>query len=356
MCGWNVAIGFPFCVTQQCLFSGGSRGTVGIVSNVSIYKITLTALTLIYALSIFGNFRSLMSGLFATFSPRLGVIPTAKGIFSNRSGTVTTVQGVPRMTLISRSLRSGTLIRCRKHRTVTIVGKIRSGFRRLAPVSAVLFKEKRLLLRSRIMSCTVPNMRLLTALNANVHFLSPLRICTPGQKTGIGVTGPTTSFAKKGLFSSKLIFTMGRRGCSNSCVLASLGFTQRLFRCAARIDTVGLGVGRNASVSTFGHGLRGRLNRHFHIFSHCRRRTSAFHVVGVRGFVSCLFLAFVLVVTYFGIVNSLSVLVVSGHSSIIALHGLKTGSQRVIHVFLFRKQLVSFVKTISNVILNILLY
>lgn len=343
-------------MTQHCLFSGGGRGTVGVVSNVSIYKITLTALTLIYALSIFGNFRSVITDFFATFSPRLGVIIHRKGIFSKRSRQVHTIYTLPRITMSARALRRGTVMRCGSHRAVTILGNMRSGFRRLARVSDVLCKTNRFLLRSSVIGCKVVKIRLITALNAKLRFISPLRICLPGQGTGMGVTGPNTSFGHSCLCSPKIIFIIGRRRCSNGCVLASLSFVQRLLSCAARISTVRLGLGSNTGISSMRSGVRGVLKSSFIIRSHCRRRTSIFHVVRVRGLVSCLFLAFVLVVTYFGIVNSLSVLVLSGGSSIMALHDLKTGSGLVSQVFLFRKHLVSLFNTVSNVVLKLVLY
>ncbi len=305
---------------------------------------------------MFGKFRSLMTSFFATVSPPVGMAPMRKGAVTTGSPGLTRLGGCPRLLCCARALRSRTLTVCNRHRTVMAIGKISSDFTRTASLGDLLCNSNAFALRTSMVSFNIPNVRLTTRLKLNVHFSRPLRVCTPHGKRQIGLSGPASKFARDDLCSPNIIFTMGRTGCSTDCVLASLQFTHGLFKRRKQVSTIRLALGGKASIGGTYHSVRDLLNSTFAMGSHCRRRRSIFHVVRIRGFVTCLFLSFVLLITYFGVVNSVSVLVVSGGTSMRALHGLNTRSSRVVHVFLFRKRLVSNVKTLTNVLVNLLLY
>lgn len=283
--GWGGAtLGFPFCVTQHCLFSGGSRGTVGVVSVMSIYKIIITAVTLIYTLSMLGKFIKLISSVLNGFSPRLGVRPMRKGIFSPALPTIQRIGRLPRITLFYRILRSGTRIHCQSHRVATAIGNMSSAFNHLAQVSDVLISDQRnsFILSSRITGCTGLNIKATFSLKIHPGCTSPLRVCTPGEGRGIGLTGPITSLGLRCTFINNMC-TAGRRVCSRGFILLPLPVIHSLFSCRGRISTVRLSLIPNTSVGSIGDHVGSLLNSSFSIGSHCRRRRTSFQVVRKRG-------------------------------------------------------------------------
>ncbi len=345
-----------FFVTRQCLLSGGDAGTVGIVDTVDIINILITSTTLIIILDIFGNFRSVITSFRAGFSPRLGVVPATKGAVIDSTPRLISIQRVPRVTITARYVRSLIVITCGNHRAVFALGNISSSFTRLARVSSYLCNSSRFYLRTKKLRCNVFNDTNVRTLNDGTQTVSCVGICTTTQRKRCSLSSTSRDFIMSSLLLPTYLFSMKRRQCSEGIILTPVTFTHQLFFARNRVADLRLHLTANISLDTAGGIVTRHLNESCTILSHFRRRTSACGVVRVRGIVTCLFLIFVLIITYFGVVDSVSVLVVSGHSSATALHGVNTGSERVTRVFFLRKTVVALLKTILNIVVNLLLY
>ena len=346
---------FPFYIARRYLFSKKSHNAINVISAISVCGVALATLALISTLSVFNGFQDLVASFFTAFDPELKVTAVRGKVFDGQDPRVLALKQMPEVAVYSESLEDNAMVQYQGKQTMAVIKGVEDNFDQLTPIDSILFGRGDLMLHDEVADYAIPGIQLLSALGSGIRFLDPLEVYVPKRGAKVNIANPSTAFVTGNLFSSGLVFAVNQEKYDAAYILTSIEFARRLFQYATEVSAVNLRLLPGTDVDALKKKIQERLGKDFRVQDRYEQQADTYRIMRVEKLISYLFLTFILMISCFNVIGSLSMLIIDKREDVVTLRNLGANDNQIVRIFLFEGRMISFFGAFIGVVLGLLL-
>ncbi len=332
---------FPFYIARRYLFSKKSHHAINVISGISVCGVALATLALVCTLSVFNGFRDLVATFFTAFDPELKITAVTGKVFDGRDERLAQIRAMPEVAVFSESLEDNAMVQYKGRQTMAVIKGVEENFEALTDIDSILYGRGNFVLHDEVADYAVPGVELISILGTGVRFVDPLSVYAPKRGTKVNPAHPTSGFHTARLYSSGLIFAVNQQKYDATYLLTSLQFARRLFQYDTEVSSVELKLKPGTDLRAVKANLKQRLGDNFRVQDRYEQQADTFRIMEVEKLISYLFLTFILMITCFNVIGSLSMLIVDKQADVITLRNLGANNRLITRIFLFEGGLIS---------------
>lgn len=297
---------FIWLVATRYFFSKRKQHAVNIISRISVAGIMTGTAALVIVLSVFNGFSHLVSNLYDAFDPDIKILPAAGKFFSVNELDTTSIRKTEGVKAISFTLEENVLIKYNEKQAVAMLKGVDESFNRVSKMSEYLIDG----------NWTPENNRADAAIGAGLAYtlgLTPedlfhhLQFYFPDK-------GVTPSLNPEEAFRTNLAKSTGvfqiQQEFDNSYVLVPLKFIQELTGNELKASALEIALDEGADISQVTGQLSDIAGNRFKTLDRKQQHAFLFKIFKSEKFAIYLILGFILVLSSFGIIGSLSMLMI----------------------------------------------
>lgn len=124
----------PFHIARRYFFSGKNKTAINIITLISVIGVTIGTFALIFVLSIFNGFESLIVRLFRTFNSDIKITASMGNGFAYSDSLRKIILANPNVAFCSPTVEGKALLKYRDHQTVAFLKGVDSGYKNISSV------------------------------------------------------------------------------------------------------------------------------------------------------------------------------------------------------------------------------
>ena len=346
---------FPFYIARRYLVSKKSHNAINIISGISVCGVALASLALICTLSVFNGFQEVVASFFTAFDPELKITATQGKVFSGKEPLVTSLRDWPEVEVYSESVEDNVMVEYKGRQAMAVIKGVEDNFDKLSPIDSILFGRGELILHDEVVSYGIPGIQLISILGTGVKFARPLDVYAPKRGAKVNMANPSTSFIKRKLFSTGLVFSVNQEKYDASYIITSIDFARDLFQYTEEVSSVSLKLRQGADVYSVQRRIRKALGDGFKVENRYEQQADTYNVMEIEKLISYIFLTFILMIACFNVIGSLSMLIIDKKDDVVTLRNLGASDKQIVRIFLFEGRMISFVGAFAGIVLGLLL-
>ena len=212
-----------------------------------------------------------------------------------------------------------------------------------------------MILHDEVVSYGIPGIQLISILGTGVKFARPLDVYAPKRGAKVNMANPSTSFIKRKLFSTGLVFSVNQEKYDASYIITSIDFARDLFQYTDEVSSVSLKLRQGADVYSVQRRIRKALGDGFKVENRYEQQADTYNVMEIEKLISYIFLTFILMIACFNVIGSLSMLIIDKKDDVVTLRNLGASDKQIVRIFLFEGRMISFVGAFAGIVLGLLL-
>lgn len=138
-------------------------------------------------------------------------------------------------------------------------------------------------------------------------------------------------------------------------ILTSLAFARRLFGYGTEVSAVELKLKPEADADVVKKEISRILGDDFSVQNRYEQQADVFRIMEIEKFISYLFLTFILAISCFNVIGSLSMLILDKREDVETLRHLGADNSLISKIFLFEGRLISTFGALAGIVLGLLL-
>ena len=346
---------FPFYIARRYLVSKKSHNAINIISGISVCGVALASLALICTLSVFNGFQEVVASFFTAFDPELKITAVQGKVFSGKEPLVSSLRDWPEIEVYSESVEDNVMVEYKGRQAMAVIKGVEDNFDKLSPIDSILFGRGELILHDEVVSYGIPGIQLISILGTGVKFARPLDIYAPKRGAKVNMANPSTSFIKRKLFSTGLVFSVNQEKYDASYIITSIDFARDLFQYTDEVSSVSLKLRQGADVYKVQRRIRKTLGDGYKVENRYEQQADTYNVMKIEKLISYIFLTFILMIACFNVIGSLSMLIIDKKEDVVTLRNLGASDKQIVRIFLFEGRMISFVGAFAGIVLGLLL-
>ena len=346
---------FPFYIARRYLVSKKSHNAINIISGISVCGVALASLALICTLSVFNGFQEVVASFFTAFDPELKITASQGKVFSGKEPLVSSLRDWPEIEVYSESVEDNVMVEYKGRQAMAVIKGVEDNFDKLSPIDSILFGRGELILHDEVVSYGIPGIQLISILGTGVKFARPLDIYAPKRGAKVNMANPSTSFIKRKLFSTGLVFSVNQEKYDASYIITSIDFARDLFQYTDEVSSVSLKLRQGADAYKVQRRIRKTLGDGYKVENRYEQQADTYNVMKIEKLISYIFLTFILMIACFNVIGSLSMLIIDKKDDVVTLRNLGASDKQIVRIFLFEGRMISFVGAFAGIVLGLLL-
>ncbi|MBQ2124027.1 MAG: ABC transporter permease [Bacteroidaceae bacterium] len=342
-------------IALRYLISKKSHNAINIISALSMGGIALATMAMVCTMSVFNGFRNVVESLYTTFDPELKVTPTIGKYISENDSILNLLRNHESVVSATNVLEEHALILFEGHPLIVTLKGVEDNYTHTTHINSILRGTgDTLLLRNGEQFFGVPGLALARYIAGSINY-GTLQMCAPKKGERINIANPTESFNVDYLTSANQAFVVNQEKYDEHYFLTHINFTQRLFDQEGKLSSLELRLQPNASATTVQHELQQIAGHHFNIQNRLEQQANVYNVMNIEKLMAYLFLSFILLITTFNIVGSLSMLIIEKRLDMNTLHNLGATPNIIHKIFLLEGCLIALIGAFIGCILGLCL-
>lgn len=346
---------FPFYIARRYLFSKKSHNAINLISAISVCGVALTTMALVCTLSVFNGFHDLVSTLFTAFDADLRITPAAGKTFLPDSVLFSQLKEREEVAVLTPIIEENAMVQYEGKQAMATIRGVEENYTDLTPITTVLYGEGILNLKDSTRFYAIPGMQLLASLGASVYSYTPIEVYVPKRGERISLTNPTASFLHENLYTSGLTFAVNQAKYDGQYILTDIDFARKLLGYEKEVSALCLKVEEGTDVASFKNELKQLLGSGFMVADRYEQQYDTYKILQLEKFISYLFLAFVLLITCFNVLGSLSMLMIDKKQDVATLRNLGATHQQVIQIFVIEGILITALGALIGLVSGVIL-
>ena len=345
----------PFYIAKRYLFSKKSHNAINIISAISVCGVALATLALVCTLSVFNGFHDLISGFFTHFDPDLK-IETIKGkVFTPDSALVKAIGETAGVEVVSLTLEDNAVAKYKENQAMVTVKGVDDNFQALTHIEEILYGNPEFKLYDRFADYGIMGQGLMYILGTGVQPFDPIEVYAPRKGGRVNLTNPMANFHRAPLYSNGTVFNINDSRYASSYIIASIDYARELFGYTSEVTGIEVRLTHGADVSRVKESLKTIVGDTFTVKDRYEQQEATFKVVKMEKFITYLFLCFILMVTCFNIISSVSMLILDKRDNAATLRSMGATDGMVSRIFIYEGNLIALMGAFVGLVLGIIL-
>lgn len=295
-------------LARRYLFSRKKAQAINIISAITVVGIAFGTAALVCVLSVFNGFHDLIGGLYTTFNPELRVTAAHGKFVEANDARLLKIAAQPEVAAAARTLEDNALILFQGHPLVITLKGVDDEFTHVCALDSILYGNGRYRLSQAGIEFGIPGIGLAQSMGG-LDF-GTLQICAPRAGERINLANPVQSFNVQDITSTGLCFNVRQQTYDQNYLLTSLTFAQTLFAQSGRITALELRLRPGADTEAVKARMRAIGGADLRVSDRLEQQEDMFRAMNIEKLTTYLFLTFILVIVFFNVVGSVSMLII----------------------------------------------
>ncbi len=328
---------------------------INIISAISVCGVALATLALVCTLSVFNGFQDMVAGFFTAFDPELKITVREGKVFDPHSAVFRQLRALPQIEVWTETLEENAMVQYKDRQAMAVIKGVDDNFEQLTSIDSLLYGTGRFILHDEVVDYGILGVELVSELGTGIQFVDPLQIYAPKRNARVNLANPSASFSRGHLFSPGAVFVVNQQKYDAGYILTSLAFARRLFGYGTEVSAVELKLKPEADADVVKKEISRILGDDFSVQNRYEQQADVFRIMEIEKFISYLFLTFILAISCFNVIGSLSMLILDKREDVETLRHLGADNSLISKIFLFEGRLISTFGALAGIVLGLLL-
>lgn len=345
----------PFHIARRYLFSKKKHNAINIISGISVCGVALATLALVCTLSVFNGFQDMVAGFFTAFDPQLKITVREGKVFSPGGGAFKEVRALPEIDVWTETLEENAMVQYKDRQAMAVIKGVDDNFEQLTSIDSLLYGTGKFILHDEAVDYGILGVELISELGTGIQFVDPLQVYAPKRNVRVNMANPSASFNRDYLFSPGAVFIVNQQKYDASYILTSLDFARRLFNYDTEVSAIELKLKPDANPDAVRKKISRILGDGFSVQNRYEQQADVFRIMEIEKLISYLFLTFILAISCFNVIGSLSMLILDKREDVDTLRNLGADDRLITRIFLCEGRLISIFGALAGILLGLLL-
>lgn len=344
-----------FYIARRYLFSRKKHNAVNIISGISVCGVALATLAMVCTLSVFNGFQDMVAGFFTAFDPQLKITVREGKVFLPDEPALQQVRALPEVEVWTETLEENAMVQYKDRQVMAVIKGVDDNFEQLTSIDSLLYGTGRFILKDNIVDYGFLGIELMSQLGTGIQFVDPLQVFAPRRNVRVNLANPSAAFNREYLFSPGAVFVVNQEKYDAHYIVTSLSFARRLFDYGREVSALELKLKPDADTEAVRQRIATLLGDRFVVQNRYEQQADVFRIMEIEKLISYLFLTFILVVSCFNVIGSLSMLILDKRDDVVTLRNLGADDRLVVRIFLFEGRLISVFGAVGGILSGLLL-
>lgn len=344
-----------FYIARRYLFSRKKHNAVNIISGISVCGVALATLAMVCTLSVFNGFQDMVAGFFTAFDPQLKITVREGKVFLPDESALQQVRALPEVEVWTETLEENAMVQYKDRQVMAVIKGVDDNFEQLTSIDSLLYGTGQFILKDNIVDYGFLGIELMSQLGTGIQFVDPLQVFAPRRNVRVNLANPSAAFNREYLFSPGAVFVVNQEKYDAHYIVTSLSFARRLFDYGREVSAVELKLKPDADTEAVRQRIATLLGDRFVVQNRYEQQADVFRIMEIEKLISYLFLTFILVVSCFNVIGSLSMLILDKRDDVVTLRNLGADDRLVVRIFLFEGRLISVFGAVGGILSGLLL-
>lgn len=346
---------FPFYIAKRYLFSKKKHNAINIISGISVCGVALATLAMVCTLSVFNGFQDMVASLFTAFDPELKITVREGKVFDGQDERIRAVFALPEIDIFTETLEENAMVQYKDRQAMVVLKGVEDNFEQLTEIDSILYGAGDFLLHDSIVNYGIMGVELVATLGTGLQYVDPLQVYLPKRNVKVNMANPGASFNRDYLYSPGTVFSVNQQQYDAKYILTSLDFLRHLLDYTTEVSAIELKLKPDANLSSIQAKIEKLLGDGFVVQNRYQQQKDVFRIMEVEKLVSYLMLTFILMITCFNVIGSLSMLILDKKEDVATLRSLGASDKLISRIFLFEGRLISLFGALSGIVLGLIL-
>ena len=346
---------FPLYIARRYLFSKKSTHVINLISGISSVGVAIATMALVVTLSVFNGFHDLVASFLTSFDPQLEVVP-AKGKTAPADDPVLAkIRTLPEVDVATESVEDQALAIYKGNQAMVVVKGVDDNFDKLTHINEILYGDGEFSLSAANLQYGTVGIRLAADLGMAADWDGYLKIYAPKREGQLDMMNPTEGFVEDSLISPGAVFSVGNGRYDRNYVLTSIAFARNLFGQQGMLSQLELRLKPGSDIDAVKEEMRQIAGGKYLVLDRLEQQADTFKIMKIEKFIAYIFLTFILAVSCFNIIGSLSMLIIDKKNDVVTLRNMGATDKQITRIFLFEGRMISVIGAVAGILLGLLL-
>ncbi len=346
---------FNLFIARRYLFSKKSHHAINIISAISACGVAVATLAMVCILSVFNGFQEFVADLFTSFDPQLEIVSTQGTAFQANHKAIQALRKCDKVAILSECVEGKALIVQGGQQVVVNVRGVEDNFLEQVSGEDLFFGTGELVLEDGKHDYGILGIGLAVKMGLQAEFDKPVTIYAPKKGERVNPQNPLSSFNALELYSPGVVFQVKQSKYDNHYVLTSIRYARQLLDRKGEVTSLHLRVKDGVSISSAKSEIEDIMGPQFKVRDRYEQQEEVFHIMNVEKFIAYVFLTFILLVSCFNIIGSLSMLMIDKKKDVETLRNLGASNEQICKIFMLEGRMISAFGAIVGIILGVTL-
>jgi ABC-type lipoprotein release transport system permease subunit len=342
-----------FYIARRYLFSKKSHNAINIISLVSVCGVVVVTAALVCALSVMNGFNQIVFSMFSGLDPDLKITPTMGKVFDPSSDEIQKVRRLPGVANICEVLQDNALVRYKDRQDICVIKGVGDNYSRLTTIDSILV-DGIFTLSDEVADYATLGIGLAVSLAVNAHFISPLEIYAPKRDEKVNLANPSTSFNLQYAYINA-VFQTNQQAYDDGFLIVPLSLTRTLFNYETEVSALELKLVDGANPETVKKQIKKLLGDDYKVSDRFEQQDVAYKMMQSEKWMIFLILCFILTISLFNMVGSLSMLMIEKQNDVRTLRNMGANNSLIRRIFLFEGWMISGFGAFLGILVGIVL-
>lgn len=346
---------FPFFIARRYLFSKKSTHVINVISSISVIGVAVATMALVIVLSVFNGFHDLVASLFTSFDPQLKVVPVEGKTAPADDPILTKIRLLPQVDVATETVEDQALAIYNDHQAMVKIKGVDDNFAELSHITDILYGDGSFSLHAANLEYGTVGIRLAQNLGIGAQWDGFLKIYAPKKEGQLDMTNPGDGFVADSLNSPGVLFAVKQAKYDKNYIITSISFARNLFGQQGMLSDLEIRLKPGSNLDAVKAEMQQIAGNKYKVLDRFEQQEDTFKIMSIEKMIAYIFLTFILVVSCFNIIGSLSMLIIDKKNDVVTLRNLGANDKQITRVFLFEGRMIAVIGAVIGIGLGLLL-
>lgn len=346
---------FPLFIARRYLFSKKSTHAINIISLISVTGVAVATIALVIVLSAFNGFHDLVATLFTSFDAQIEITPVRGKTAPADDPILTRIRQLPYVDISTESVEDNALAVYQDKQAMVVIKGVDDNFSSLTRITDILYGDGEFCLHAANLNYGVAGVQLAQQLALGTRWNGALQIYAPVREGQLDLSDPTKGFVVDSLYAPGVLFMVKQTKYDARYIIVPIAWARNLFGQQGMLSSLELRLKPGTDVATAKQEMAAIAGDKYAVKDRFEQQDDTFKIMKIEKLFAYVFLTFILIVAYFNIVGSLSMLILDKKNDVVTLRNLGATDKQIARIFLFEGRLISVAGAAIGIVIGLLL-
>ena len=339
-------------IAIRYLFSKKSHSAINAVSAVSVCGVAVATMAMICTLSVYNGFEELISTLYSEIDPQIEVRAKEGKTLQTTSPEVDKLFSIEGIEAITPVIEDNALAIFGENQLPVVVKGVPQNYSSVSSLEKALIDGETSFadsLHQAVIGVGVSN-----NLRVAPHFVSPIYLYAPKRMSKVSLLNPSSSFNTSQVYCSG-VFSISQPEYDDRVIYIPLSVAKNLFDYTTEATLLEIKVSDEEKVDDVKREAQSVLGDKYLLRDRMEQKSDAFSMMAIEKWITFFILIFVLVISAFNIIASVSMLIIDKQNNIKTLYNIGASEKFISRIFFNQGVLISFIGAVIGVGLGLIL-